>query len=88
MSGGSQPVTRGRKLCGLDIFLIVLLVYEVLKLIYSLLYCEGEDLLMSAWIWICLGVLAICLLGSKGKASGGKDVGQPTRIDHLHFVPY
>jgi hypothetical protein len=41
-SGGTfnspSPVVRGRKLSGFDIFLIVLLVYEVLKLICSLLY--------------------------------------------------
>ena len=41
-SGGTfsnpLPVVRGRKLSGFDIFLIVLLVYEVLKLICSLLY--------------------------------------------------
>ena len=41
-SGGTfsnpSPVARGRKLSGLDIFIIVLLCYEVLKLICSLLY--------------------------------------------------
>ena len=36
--GSKSPVVRGRKLSGLDIFLIVLLAYEVLKLICSLLY--------------------------------------------------
>ena len=41
---------------------------------------------MSTWIWIGLGVLAVCLLGSKGKASGVKDSGKPTRIDHLHYI--
>jgi len=33
-----SPVVRGRKLSGFDIFIIILLGYEVLKLICSLLY--------------------------------------------------
>lgn len=41
-SGGTfsypSPVVRGRKLSGFDIFIIILLGYEVLKLICSLLY--------------------------------------------------
>ena len=39
---------------------------------------------MSTWIWIGLGVLAVCLLGSKGKPSGGKTTGNSTRIGHPH----
>ena len=41
---------------------------------------------MSTWIWIGLGVLAVCLLGSKGKPSGGKISGKPTRINHPHYI--
>ena len=41
---------------------------------------------MSAWIWIGLGILAVCLLGSKGKPSGGKNTGKPIRIDHPHYI--
>ena len=41
---------------------------------------------MSTWIWIGLGVLAVCLLGSRGKPSGGKKPIKPTRIDHLHYI--
>ncbi len=41
---------------------------------------------MSAWILIGLGVLIVCLLGTKGKPSGGKKPGKPTRIDHLHYI--
>ena len=41
---------------------------------------------MGVWIWIVLGILAVFLLGSKSKPSGGKTSGKPTRIDHLHYI--
>ena len=41
---------------------------------------------MNIWLWIGLGVLVVCLLGSKGKSSGRKSSVKPTRFDHLHYI--
>ena len=41
---------------------------------------------MSTLIWIGLGIVAVCLLGSKGKTSGQKTARKPTRIDHPHYI--
>ena len=38
------------------------------------------------WIWIGLGLLAVSLLGAKGKPSAGKTTGNSTRIGHSHDI--